>query len=604
MIMKHRTSAAVLSLVLTFAGCGGGGGGGGVPTNNPAPILVSVTFLGAGANPVDGDKLRFLISDAAALVAGVALSGTDLTIVGGTIAVTGLPTVISTHVVEVTLAAGAALVTGTSTFSFSGDNDAVSDTTGQLAIAGTARTLKKADGDAPVVTNVTLSGVVGALNGTGVAGGTLQVATTGFSVDMTYQDASNVVDPALNIVTANVAVLVNSTSFLAGQNLVPHLTATAAGATSAVYAVPAGVVFPVGSVVVTCSCVDSTGRVSAAATFSFLTRTMTNALQPFEKAVNASQVWFLDTSRDVESMSINLANPTTPVQVSAGANSIPDLEDVFQILGLRVSSPIPNVSGLLNSNQVIMSQFRARVLLELAAFFAGVNVTFTFTSPGTFPAGAQVIAYNSFTFSQMCIGGSATTTGATGVGGLAIFDPHNEVHVDDCLLNFAGGDRLGVFPQTLVNSAYLSPSATSFAMTFNFFTPTKIGGGSGTPVGSHSDGKDGARLNNPLLDTRAGRIATAIRDFARFVAVIVAHECGHSMGLVQNTAMPAGLYGNLVSVFPGSSQGHIKMPITIFPGNAINIMTPSISYVGTLDSGTRFNSLNLAYLLEAAIYDN
>ena len=55
---------------------------------------------------------------------------------------------------------------------------------------------------------------------------------------------------------------------------------------------------------------------------------------------------------------------------------------------------------------------------------------------------------------------------------------------------------------------------------------------------------------------------------------------------------------------PDSSRGHIKMPITIFPGDAINIMTPSISYVGTLDGGTRFNSLNLAYLLEAAIYNN
>jgi hypothetical protein len=76
------------------------------------------------------------------------------------------------------------------------------------------------------------------------------------------------------------------------------------------------------------------------------------------------------------------------------------------------------------------------------------------------------------------------------------------------------------------------------------------------------------------------------------------------MGLVQNTAMPGGLYGDLVSVFPGSSRGHIKMPVTIFPGDAINIMTPSISYVGTLNDGTRFNSLNLAYLLEAAIYNN
>jgi hypothetical protein len=597
----HRISAVVLSLGL-LTGCGGGGGGGGgAPLNDQAPTLVSVTFLGAGPNPVAGDKLRLTSSDAIALVAGAILSGADMQINGGTIVITGSATLISTYVLEVTLGAGVAMTTGTTMLSFGVDNDAVSDTSGKLAIAGTPRPLKKADAEVPTVTNVTLSGVVGALNGTGAAGGTLQVAGNGFSVDMTYQDTSSAVDPALNIVSVNVPVLVNGTSFVAGQNIVPHLTASAS-ATAAVYSVPGGVVFPVGAVTITCFCLDTTGRVSAAKSFSFTTRTMTAALQPFEKTVNAKQVWFLDTSRDVESLSINLASSSARVMVTAGANSIPDLEDVFQILGLRVSNPIPNVSGSMNSNQVIMSQFQAKVLADLATFYAGANVSFTFASPGTFPA-AQVVGYNSFTFSQMCIAGSATTTGATGVAGLAIFDPHNEFHENDCLIGF-NGERLGVFLQTLANGAYLAPPTTTFASHFNLFAPTMIGGGTGIPIGSHPDNKDGTRLTNPALDTRAGKIATAIQNLARFTAVIVAHECGHSMGLVQNAPMPAGLYGNVLGAFPDSSAGHIKMPSAVFPGNSINIMTPAISYVGTLDPATRFNTLNLAYLREAAIYNN
>ena len=44
------------------------------------------------------------------------------------------------------------------------------------------------------------------------------------------------------------------------------------------------------------------------------------------------------------------------------------------------------------------------------------------------------------------------------------------------------------------------------------------------------------------------------------------------------------------------------MPTSIFTGGAINIMTPAISFEGTLVTTTRFNTLNLAYLREQVIY--
>ena len=73
------------------------------------------------------------------------------------------------------------------------------------------------------------------------------------------------------------------------------------------------------------------------------------------------------------------------------------------------------------------------------------------------------------------------------------------------------------------------------------------------------------------------------------------------MGLVQDLAMPNGLYGNHPTF--GLSSGHMSMPSAVFPGNSFNIMTPAISYVGALDLGTRFNTLNLAYLRESVIYN-
>ena len=104
------------------------------------------------------------------------------------------------------------------------------------------------------------------------------------------------------------------------------------------------------------------------------------------------------------------------------------------------------------------------------------------------------------------------------------------------------------------------------------------------------------------VDARATVIAVAIEDIARYLAVVIAHECGHSHGLVQNGAQPTGLYGNDTVNFPGSTNGHIRTPLLFSSG--INIMSPSLSYTLATDSNTGFNSLNLAYLREQVSYGN
>ena len=557
------------------------------------PTLLSASFVGAGASPVSGDTLRLFLSEPVSLVNGASLSAADFDVQGGSLVATGSPSLLSAQVVEFTLGAGVAMTPGATTIDFGAGNDAVQDVGGQLAIADVPRTLLKADPDAPVITNLTLSDVDNFTNGTLVPG-TLQVAQTGFTIDLAYTDPSGSVDESLTVIAANRAVVVGGMQIAAGENLTANFVATTAPGTAS-YAVPAAVEFPQGAVSITCTVADTTGQVSNSSSFSFLVRFRSDSVRLFETAVNPSQVWFIDVSRDIESFTVNLANTVTPVGVLGGANGRHDLEDLLRVLGLHSATPIPNVMGLKDSNEVVLDAIKAEVLSQLAGFYPGVNIMFTFTAPGVFP-GVPTIGYNSFGFSQICLAGSATATGTSGVLGLAIFDPFNQVHEDNCQTNFTG-NRLGVFLHTLINSGFLSGSLSQFRVTFDPFTPAR----SGAPIGDVVN--DDLRLLGTLADARATSIAVAIRDLARFAALVVAHEVGHSLGLVENGAMPDGLFGGDSVNFPGSEDGHIVMPSVLFPGTSFNVMSPQISYFGALNPSSRFNTINLAYLREAVIYN-
>lgn len=591
---SHQRFPAVSLLTLLAAACGGGGGG---SAANPAPTIVAATFVGSTSTPASGDTLLLSFSEDVALVGGKLLTDADLTLSGGASlgAVASAPTLAGARAVSVVLGSGVSIVPGATTVALAATNDAVQDSTGQLGTGGTAVTIGTSDGAAPTLTNVTVAGIDDELNGTGPAGGTLQVPVNGWTIDLAYSDNTGIATTQTQIL-ASVAVSTSAGSQPAGTNLRPFLTEVAATNTAASYRVPATVAFPAGALVLTCAVVDASGLLSAPTTFDLQVRPFSDALRPFETNVHASQVWFLDFSRDLESFTTSTSGSAHSVQVVAGSNGRGDCEDILHVLGLQATTPIPNVSGSQDSNQVALAQWKAELLDQLAGFYAGANVTFTLTQPSGSFGSSSSLPYANIGYSKIAVGGSSSTPGVLGI---AIFDPHNGTQNDDTLADFQGL-RLGIFLHTIADAGLGSSSATAFRQTFDPLAPAP----GGTPIGG--DPQDGARLLGSLQDSRATDITTAIADFARFTAAVIAHECGHSMGLVQNGAMPTGLYGNDPVNFPSdpaSADGHIRN-VSLFPAGATNVMSPSISYSNAIHANTAFNSLNLAYLREQVFYGN
>ncbi len=598
----RATSCQITLLCVSFlTACGGGGGGGGGGTlDSLAPTIASATFVGSGGSPVAGEGLVLAFSEDVQLVTGVILDDQDLDISTGTLgAVNSPPTLLSSRTMRIDLGAGVNFAPGTTTIALNSSNDAVEDLSGNLGDSGTPQTINSGDGDTPSIDSLTLNAIHPELNGTGPAGGNLQVPRTGFDIDITYSDPSSPISPAATTIEADVGVVVSGMTRAAGSNLTDALVINSSPS-AATLTVPPSVVFPSGSITLTVIVADSSGMSSAPAGFSFRTVGAIASNRPFE----SQQVWFLDTSRDLESYVVSTSgSAVSEISIDSNPNARADLEDLFEIVGLYSATPIPNVSGLLDSNQLVLARVQATIVAELGALFPGVNLAFTFTAPGTFPGGSSSIPYGSFSFSQICIAGAADTV-PSGVLGSALFDPRNAFQNNDCLENF-NGIRLGIFVHTLVRIGYLSggPSST-FRSTYDPLTPA-IGG---IPVGD--DASDADRLNGILVDARSMQIDNAIFRLSRVIAVVLAHECGHSMGLVTNGPMPNGLYGNDPVNFPlspglpaAAADGHIET-LSQFPPGSQNIMSPAISFDAALSNSTGFNSLILSYLKEQALYND
>ncbi|MCB9878881.1 MAG: hypothetical protein H6835_14900 [Planctomycetes bacterium] len=587
--MRRTTFALLLAAA---AACSGGGGSTG--SSDAMPVIVTASFSGGSSTPTAGDTLILSFSETVSLVTATLFDDDDCVLSGGATlgSVATAPSVVSANTISITLGSGVTFTPGTTTIALAIGNDAVKDASGQFGNGGTAVTIGTSDGAAPTISNVTIADVDDELNGTGAAGGTLQVPRTGWTIDLAYSDNTGI-DTSRTVITASVAVSTGSGTQLAGTNLRPFLTAVSASNSAASYSVPSTVLFPNGAVTLTCTVVDVSGLASTGSTFAAVVRAFTSALQPFETTVNSSQVWFLDFSRDIEQFSATAITGGMDVTRTSTSNGRADFVDLLFVLGLQTASPIANVSAGLDSNQVVLARLEAEIVTQLGTIYDGAPVTFTLTRPsGTFVNGESV-PYSSLGYSQISVAGSASSPG---VLGLAIFDPSNATQNDDTQVDFQGA-RLGVFLFTLVDAFAGPPSSSLFRTTFDPFTST-VGG---TPIGA--DAADDDRLNGTNTDSRRDEIDAAIDDLARFLAVVIAHECGHSVGLVQNDPMPAGLYGDDSINFPGSSDGHIRNA-SLFPVGATNVMSPSLSYSTAINAASGFNSLNLAYLREQVFYGN
>jgi len=589
--------------------------GDGATVPGDQPDLVLAYYIGSG-NPSPGDILYLRFDEEMAIKAGSTFDNNDVDFyAGGDTIGTSSPILVSlydAYTLQVTLGTSVSIEPTESRINFPTLNDAITDLAGNKPYMNGAASRSDYeeviyyDSSSPIIDLLTLNEVPSILNGTGDAGGTLLVPRTGFDISMEYHDVGGAqVDTNEIEIFNSVDVTCNGSPVTAGTDLVPYLTLSSADDEGAVYTVPSTMTFTDGTNEVSARVKDTLGNASAMASFSFRVTAVTTGYRPFETTVNASQVWNLVFTRDLYTIS---ASGTGSISVTATeeANGTADFDEDLILYGLACSSPVTVTGTAYNSNEYIKAQIIAAIKTELNTdIFPGVNITFTEVNQGALPA-AQV-AYNSFTHSQLAIGGDSDV-GALGVA----FVDRGNAHQDNDVLyrgsaTYNPGLHLGIFTTRLYKFEVNGSSYGSFRQAFDTFIP-----GRGTPVGL------GAGDQNILMDmagtgpavtgssaTRRDKIEVAITKLARFIAVVSSHEMGHSMGCSVNNAMPNGLYGGDATNFPGSDSNHINLSSfsALFSIPAVNIMIPATNFWLTNATGTRFNSLNLSYLKEKTYYN-
>jgi hypothetical protein len=176
---------------------------------------------------------------------------------------------------------------------------------------------------------------------------------------------------------------------------------------------------------------------------------------------------------------------------------------------------------------------------------------------------------------------------STGVLGRAFYDYRNET-VDE--RNTTASPGTGVFPaemylfQTRTHQQLYPAFVTAFASRFLPLCPDM----GGTPAGAHP--LDAVVLQ-PSFDyesadsaerARWNTVMTAMDDWATVIGVILAHEVGHSVGLVAPGDMPYGLFGDatLHNTFAGAAE----------------VMAASVGYEAMTSLDYHFRDVDLAYL--------
>ena len=256
-----------------------------------------------------------------------------------------------------------------------------------------------------------------------------------------------------------------------------------------------------------------------------------------------------------------------------------DFDEDLRAFGLG-STSFPSLSAAVRSSVI------SRVLGGVRAFY-GENADGT---PGPDPVTIAFSASPTTGATRICVGGEDPTGGVT--FGLTPFDKNNaQTGTDTCAMS----PNYGIFPREFL---FFSGNP-NFRGVFDPLMPST----GGVPVGESAlDPIVLAQGFDPLTapPDQAARwsvIDRAESTFAQFVATIVAHETGHTLGLTASGAAPGGLWG-------GSSGPGLYHNVTTTGG------TPSTNWLMNAGSAftyerivgaagealPRFRELNAAYL--------
>ena len=181
---------------------------------------------------------------------------------------------------------------------------------------------------------------------------------------------------------------------------------------------------------------------------------------------------------------------------------------------------------------------------------------------------------------------------STGVLGRAYYDYRNGNVAER---NTASSPGLGVFPaemwlyQAKIHLQVWPSYQTAFAQRFRPLCPAM----GGVPAGTHeldaivlAPAFDYATANTPQR-ARWQTIMDAADDWATVIGIILAHEVGHSLGLVAPGPSPTGLFGD--------ASLHDSY------ASAAEVMAPSVGYEAMTTLAYAFRDVDLAYLRQRVL---
>lgn len=337
---------------------------------------------------------------------------------------------------------------------------------------------------------------------------------------------------------------------------------------------------------VSCSVEVSGPNGADASTVVFETATLPPELDPFV----TPDTWLVVLSRDIFSLEMTVHADDTATLVSTHVpegDGVVDFDEAFVAMGL-FSDDNPEATAFVKGQllEVIRDWAHAIFLLDADGGMTEESVPIQIFFEGD--PGAPNAADFDGSFSMIALGGDGKPHHQTGgLVGMASLDPNNQGHEDNTLYG------RGVYPTGVVRQALGNPLAALLLASILPHTGTPIGDHPADALFLNPDFVPDECVDSEVLD-RHTVLALALEFGGLALGATLAHEIGHSLGLVPPGPPPGGLFAGMKGLaFTDHTldDSHIDTP-------GLNIMQTGkvTNWMEALSQAPRFNALNLAYL--------
>jgi hypothetical protein len=333
---------------------------------------------------------------------------------------------------------------------------------------------------------------------------------------------------------------------------------------------------------------------SASSALTFDVATLAPVLDPFV----TPDLWLVILERDIFQLAVSAQGDGTYAVESAyvaGGNGVSDLQEALEAIGLMSTT---NGAAAHEARRALLDRVRAETRAAFGLDTSGqmdeesVPIVLFFEGDAGAP---HFTDYDGKSFSMIAVGGDGTPAEQeTGLVGRALLDPNNQDQENNTTYG------LGVYPSAIVRQVLAEPVGV--------LALSPILPGVGTPLGDHA--LDGAAMDpdyapvpsdDPILVERHALYTLLLDLFGRAIAATLAHEIGHSLGLVPPGPPPRGLFAEM----PGLSLTVHDIPDWHIDTPGLNIMQTGAvtNWVEAIGQTMRFNPLCLAYLRRRLVVD-